>query len=152
MKLKIHISNRKNRFKGLNFSVFLILWTITLLISGGYGLIPVPIQQRSTLRAYDTGSMLLHDEFHIPITEYSDPLHVNKDWTYFVSRVQPGEYEFKKFSHATMTATTIWSSIILDDYTIYDSCHNGDVLDYLVVVYNPTNEVQVISLVAEGSK
>lgn len=95
--------------------------------------------------------MLLHDEFHIPITMYSDPLHASKDWTYFMSQMQPGDYAFKKFSHSTMSATTLMSSIRLNDYNVYDICHNGDVLDYIVALYTPTNEIEVLTLKVSGS-
>ena len=109
------------------------------------------IQQRSTLRAYDTNSKLLHDEFYIPIQEYSDPLHYDKDYTYFMSQVQPGEYEFKKFSHSTMSATTIMSKIMLSAYQVFDICHVGSRLDYVVGLHMETNEVRVITLKESSS-
>ena len=78
-------------------------------------------------------------------------MHSNKDWTYFMSRLHPGEYAFKKFSHSTMTETVIMDSIMLDDYAIYDICNDGDTLDFAVGLHIPSNEVHVITFVASGA-
>lgn len=129
----------------------MLLLVFLCLIIQSNCLVTDSIQQRTTLRAYDTNSMLLHDEFYIPITQNSDPLHSNKDVSYFMSQMQPGEYMFKSFSHSTMTATTIRSSIMLSDFQVYDICNDGTTLDYIVALYTPTNVVQVITLKASGT-
>ena len=132
------------------FKNWLILALLAQFLTIWSALTTDTIQQRSTLRAYDANSMLLHDEFHIPIQKYSDPLHPNKDFTYFVSRMKPEEFQFKKFSHSTMSETVI-STITLSGYDVFDICNNGDVLDYLVVMDTSTNTVSVISLKLSGT-
>jgi hypothetical protein len=95
--------------------------------------------------------MLLHDEFYIPVTQNSDLCHSDKDWTYFMSMMQPGEYWFKKFSHSTMSETIITNGIMLSDYLVYDICNNGATLDYIVALHTPTNTVQVVTIRLSGS-
>ena len=76
-----------------------------------------PILQRTTLRAYDSNSMLINDQFDIPISKSKSQLHVETGYTYFMSLVEPGEYVLKKFSHTNMNATTVKSGIKISDYT-----------------------------------
>lgn len=124
---------------------------LVLLCQQCNGLTPDQIQNRTTLRAYDTNSKLIHDYFDIPFTLYSDPLQSNVDWTYFMSKMQVGEYAFKKFSHSTMSPTSLMENIMLSDYKVFDICNDGDTLDYVVALHEPTGKVQVLSLKQSGS-
>ena len=114
-------------------------------------LTPYPIQQRTTLRAYDANTMLNFDTFGIPVTKYSNPLHSNIDYTYFMSQMQPGLYQYKKFSHSTMSATVLISSILISNYNVMDIWNNGDTLDYIVATNTITNNVEIVTLIASGS-
>ena len=134
-------------------SKYLAILTFILYIMKTWeGLTSVPIQQRSTLRAYDTNSMFNFDQFGIPITKYSDPLHVNIDYTYYMSQMQPGLYQFKKYSHSSMTLTVLQASIFLNNYNVMDIWNNGDTLDYIVATNTDTNNVEIVTLIASGSR
>jgi hypothetical protein len=67
-----------------------------------------------------------------------------------MSRMQPEQYQFKKFSHSSMSESVI-STISLSGYDVYDSCNNGDTLDYVVAMDTSTHTVSVISLRLSGT-
>ena len=59
--------------------------------------------------------MFINDKFDIPIFKSRNQLHVETEYTYFMSLVEPGEYVLKKFSHNDMDTTTVKSSIKINE-------------------------------------
>lgn len=94
----------------------------------------------------------INSSFGIPTTKQVGHLHKTDSSTFMMSMIEPGQYEFREYTHSPIGATTLMSNILIDDYEILEFWNDGSTLDFIVAYHMSTQEIRILNLRQQGTK